>query len=414
MRRPQRPAWMRSLRFSLALRWSLALSLIAALVVVGLNIALARAVGDPPPATTYRAVEKVHTESGYHTVRELELGVVEDIEAVTTARTLDTLREYSGYALGGLFATSLLVGWLLAGRALRPVQRMTQDTTRVDARHLTRRMSVRGDDEIGSLGRSIDAMLARLDKAFARQRQFVDDASHELRTPLAVILANVDTVLDRPNVDPADRTTAITTTRRAVERMTTLVEDLTASSRASAQEELQDELRLDELARDEVAELAMMADTEDVELEVRSEPVGVRGHGLALRRAVDNLLSNAIRHSSAGSRVVVDVGTARGGWAYLAVSDTGPGLSAADAVHVFDRFWRADGQSSHDGHSGLGLSIVRQVAESHGGLPRVHSEPGVGSTFVLWLPTTPSSRPEVDPPTVSPVGSGREAGRVTR
>ena len=221
MRRPRRPAWMRSLRFSLALRWSLALSLIAAVAVVGLNLALTRAVGDPPPATTYRAVEKVRTESGYRTVRELELGVVEDIEAVTTARTLDTLRVYSGYALGGLFVTSLLVGWLLAGRALRPVQRMTQDTTRVDARDLTQRMSVHGDDEIGSLGRSIDGMLGRLDKAFARQRQFVDDASHELRTPLAVILANVDTVLDRPNVDAADRATAITTTRRAVERMTT-------------------------------------------------------------------------------------------------------------------------------------------------------------------------------------------------
>ena len=93
--------WMRSLRFRLALRWSLALSLIAAVVVVGLNLALARAVGDPPPATTYRAFEKVRTESGYRTVRELELGVVEDIEAVTTARTLDTLRVYSGYALVG-------------------------------------------------------------------------------------------------------------------------------------------------------------------------------------------------------------------------------------------------------------------------------------------------------------------------
>ena len=148
----------------------------------------------------------------------------------------------------------------------------------------------------------------------------------------------------------------------------------------------------------------MMADTADVELAVRSEPVGVRGHGLALRRAVDNLLSNAIRHSAAGSRVVVAVGTAPGGWAFLAVTDTGPGLSAADSAQVFDRFWRADGQASHDGHTGLGLSIVRQVAESHGGLPRVHSEPGQGSTFVLWLPTTRSSRPATDPPAVNPVG----------
>ncbi|MDT7783393.1 MAG: hypothetical protein QOF58_1812, partial [Pseudonocardiales bacterium] len=106
------------------------------------------------------------------------------------------------------------------------------------------------------------------------------------------------------------------------------------------------------------------------------------------------------------------VGTAPGGWAYLAVTDIGPGLSEADAVHVFDRFWRADGQSSHDGHSGLGLSIVRQVAESHGGLPRVHSELGVGSTFVLWLPTSPSTRPADDPPTESPVGQDRAAGGV--
>ena len=127
---------------------------------------------------------------------------------------------------------------------------------------------------------------------------------------------------------------------------------------------------------------------------------------------MDNLLSNAIRHSAAGMRVVVDVGTAPGGWAFLAVTDTGKGLSTADAAHVFDRFWRADGQSSHDGHSGLGLSIVRQVAESHGGLPRVHSELGVGSTFVLWLPTTVSARPLEDPPIVSPVGRGRDAGRV--
>jgi signal transduction histidine kinase len=402
--RPRVPAWARSLRFRLALRWSLVLSLIATLVVVGLNVALARAVGDPPDATTYRAVEKVFTGSGYRTVREFELGVVEEIEAVTTARTLDTLRVYSGIALGGLFLTSLLVGWLLAGRALRPVHQMTQEATRVNARDLSRRMSVQGDDEIGSLGRSIDEMLDRLDESFAQQRQFIDDASHELRTPLAVIRTNVDAVLDRSDVDVADRRTAIAAMRRAVGRMTTLVDDLLASARASAPEELLDVLALDELARDEVAEHAEIADAHDVEVSVRSEPVQVRGHGLALRRAVDNLLANAIRHSDAGARVTVDVGAAPGGWAFLAVTDTGPGLSGTDAAQVFQRFWRADGQSSHDGHSGLGLAIVRQVAESHGGLARVHSRLGAGSTFVLWLPTTPFRRPEADPPPSNPVG----------
>src|SRR5688572_11125065 len=203
MRQLRRPAWTRSLRFRLALRWSLVLSLIAGVVVAGLNLALASAVGDPPAATTYRAVEKIYTGAGYRTGRELELGVVEEIEAVTTARTLETLHVYSGFALGGLFLTSLLVGWLLAGRALRPVHQMTQEAARVTARDLSRRMSVQGDDEIGSLGQSIDEMLGRLDESFAQQRQFVDDASHELRTPLAVIRTNVDAVLDRADVDVA-------------------------------------------------------------------------------------------------------------------------------------------------------------------------------------------------------------------
>lgn len=407
MSRLQGPAWMRSLRFRLALRWSLLLSLIAGLVVAGLNLALASAVGDPPAATTYRAVEKEFTGSGYRTVRELELGVVEEIEAVTTARTLDTLQVYSGLAWAGLFLTSLLLGWLLAGRALRPVQRMTQEATRVNARDLSRRMPVHGDDEIGSLGRSIDEMLSRLDKSFARQRQFIDDASHELRTPLAVIRTNVDAVLDRADVNVADRENAITATRRAVGRMTTLVDDLLASARASAPEELQDALQLDELARDEVAELAEMADAHDVEVAVRPRPVQVHGHELALRRALDNLLANAIRHSGVGARVEVEVGTGPDGWAFVAVTDTGPGLSAADAPQVFDRFWRGHGQSSVDGHSGLGLSIVRQVAESHGGLARVHSELGAGSTFVLWLPITPFHPPESDAPTSNPLAGRR-------
>jgi signal transduction histidine kinase len=412
MRLIRRPRWTRSWRFLLALRWSVVLTLIAALVVIGLNVALAQAVGDPPAARTFRAVEKVYTDEGYKTVRELRLGDVEAVQAVTTARTLDTLRWYSGYALAGLFATSLLVGWVLAGRALRPVRTMTQETTRVNARDLSHRVSqstnARRDDEFGSLARSIDEMLTRLDDAFGRQRRFVDDASHELRTPLAVIRTNVEAVLGRPDVDPEVRDEAVNTTRRAVERMTDLVDDLLASSRASAPEELQDMVRLDELTRDEVADLSVLADARDVRLEVRTEPVELLGHGLAIRRAVDNLLDNAVRMTPRGTTVRVDVEAAEG-WAVVRVVDSGPGLSEADAEKVFDRFWQADGHDQRAGHSGLGLSIVRQVAESHGGLARVSSRVGVGSSFELLLPLHPGDVTVLTVPTQRAVGQPSRA-----
>ncbi|MFY0409813.1 sensor histidine kinase [Solicola sp. PLA-1-18] len=397
-----RPTWTRSLRFGLALRWSLALLLVASTVVVGLNVALARTVGDVPAAETYRAVEKVRTDSGVKTLRELELAEVEDVEAATNARALATLRTYSVYALGGLFVTSLAVGWLLAGRALRPVGEMTRATTLVDGRDLSRRISVGGgDDELGSLARSIDDMLGRLDEAFGRQRQFVSDASHELRTPLAVIQTNVDAVLSRADVDPRERERAVSTTTRAVGRMATLVDDMLASARASTPEDMQPGISLDELARDELVEFEVLADARAVELRARTEPVVVTGHEAALRRAVDNLVANAVRLTREASTVRLDVGE-RDAWAFVAVTDAGPGVPDGEAPQVFDRFWRGRGQDSGDGHHGLGLSIVRQVAESHGGVARVHPAAGVGSTFVLWLPLTQTARATV-PPAASPV-----------
>lgn len=409
MRLARRPRWTRSWRFVIALRWSLVLTLIAAVVVVGLNAALAVAVGDPPPARTFRAVEKVRTADGYRTVRELRLGEVEAVRATTTVRTLDTLRLYSGYALVGLFVTSFAVGWVQAGRALRPVRALTREATRVSARDLSHRVSQtlpdRREDEFGSLARSIDEMLTRLDDAFDRQRRFVDDASHELRTPLAVISANVEAVLSRPNVDPTARGDAVATTRRAVDRMASLVDDLLTSARASAPEELHDELRVDELVRDEVADISVLADDRDVQLVVHAQPLALVGHGLAIRRAVDNLLDNAVRLTSRGTTVAVDV-RADSGWAVIGVTDAGPGLAEADTDKVFDRFWRADGQDRHSSHRGLGLSIVQQVAESHGGLARVRSSRGAGSRFELLLPLTPGSVDITSVPPAAPVGTG--------
>ena len=136
----------------------------------------------------------------------------------------------------------------------------------------------------------------------------------------------------------------------------------------------------------------------------RFEPgVTVIGDGDALRRAVDNLLSNAVRLAPAGSTVTVATG-ARQGWAWIAVRDEGPGIDPEHEARIFDRFWRGDDARRGGRSTGLGLAIVRQILESHGGTVTVHSRPGSGATFVLWLPLAPEHRatrsprpPEQDP-----------------
>ena len=178
------PAWTRSLRFRLALLWSGLLLVVVGLVVGGIYLALARTVGSSPITETFKAVEGVRRRDGtFKALREIEVAEVSDIERAVNAQTLQSLRDYALWALVGLFFASLLIGWFLAGRALRPLRRITATAEQVEAGDLSRRVALGRDDELGTLASSIDAMLARLDDAFSTQRKLVDDASHELRTP---------------------------------------------------------------------------------------------------------------------------------------------------------------------------------------------------------------------------------------
>jgi signal transduction histidine kinase len=232
-------------------------------------------------------------------------------------------------------------------------------------------------------------MLARLDAAFDAQRQFTADASHELRNPLAIIRTNVDVALTDPRSDPDDLRHTLVVVNRASDRMARLVDDLLALARRQEPTLEHEQVDLGVAVSEASDDFVVPAAARNIVLDRAIGPgVVVTGDRDALKRAVANLLENAVRLAPAGSRIRLATGS-EGDRAWIAVADEGPGISPEDQPHVFDRFWRADkARSRADGGTGLGLAIVRQIAESHGGHIRLQSKVGVGSSFVIWLPVT--------------------------
>jgi signal transduction histidine kinase len=244
-------------------------------------------------------------------------------------------------------------------------------------------------------------MLARLDAAFAAQREFVADASHELRNPLAIIRTNIDVALANPNADPEDLREAIMVIRRASDRMSRLVDDLLALAYRQPPSVQREPVDLSAAGAEASEEFQAPALARGLLLDRAIEPgVVVIGDRDALKRAVANLLENAVRLAPASSTVRLTI-RAEGDRAWIAVADEGPGIAPEDQPRVFDRFWRADkARSRADGGTGLGLAIVRQIVETHEGGIKLQSKVGVGSTFTIWLPLAPAGTQPV--PTVPP------------
>jgi len=385
---------MRSIRFRYTLMYSAVLFGLGALVVGGLYLILSRSLrGEPNPSTLCR----------YGTC--MDVFTVNQFRELVHTRTLEKLRMYSFDALAVLFVASLGVGWVIAGRVLAPIGRITAVAREIQATDLSRRIKLYGpDDELKQLADTFDAMLARLDAAFAAQQQFVADASHELRNPLAIIRTNVDVALADPRADPEDLRNAFSVVRRASDRMARLVDDMLALARRQAPEVHNEPVDLGVVVAEASEEFVAPAETRGIVLDRAIAPgVTVIGDRDALKRAVANLLENAVRLAPAGSRVRLALGSEKG-MAWVAVSDEGPGIRPEDQPKVFDRFWRADkARSRADGGTGLGLAIVKEIAESHGGEVQLQSRVGVGSTFAIWLPV---AAPAAGPPVrVGPPGA---------
>ena len=380
----------RSARLRLTVVYSVAVFGLAGLVLGGLYWGVAR--GLKPVRETVPLVYKVTQQPGLPYKRLVVFSDTADIQGelqnAEKRATLHRLRRLTFEALGALFLASLAIGWVVGGRVLRPVDRITAAARRIQATNLSERIALEGpQDELKTLADTFDEMLGRLEASFTAQRQFVADASHELRNPLAVIQTNADVALWDEGV-PESARTRIEAVRRASERMRKLVDDLLALARLELAAAQRSEVDLAQLVHEVGDELDPLARAHGLVLEQDAESgVRVVADRDALKRALANLLDNAFRHSPPGAPVRITAAR-RNGSAVLSVADRGPGLTAEEQEHVFERFWRSDSARSREsGGVGLGLAIVRRIAESHGGAVAVSSEPGEGSTFEIRLPT---------------------------
>ena len=286
-------------------------------------------------------------------------------------------------------AVALGGGWFLAGRALQPVEAMTQAARRIAAGDLTQRLTVaHSQDEIGRLSATFNDMIARLEASFRQVRQFSADASHELRTPLTVMKGETELALRRAR--PAeDYRLVLESSLEEIDRMVRIVDELLFLSRADLGEvriESQP-VRLDALVEDVQLQAAVLGQELDVQITAGAvEPVTVQGDELRLRELLLNLVDNAVKYSRPGGKVALALAR-DGATARLSVTDDGIGISAEAQARIFDRFYRADNARAHAREgTGLGLAICKWIVEAHHGRIEVQSTVGQGSQFTVVLP----------------------------
>jgi len=275
-------------------------------------------------------------------------------------------------------------GWVLAGAALRPVQRMTEEAEAISLEESGQRLQVPpGDDEIAHLGRTLNAMLDRVEESLARERAFVDDASHELRTPLSILRGELELACDRPG-NRAEMKRTLESALQEAEQLGRLTEDLLTLARADSGRLFARRQDLDLLAAATAAAHRYRLPA-GPSVEIEGEATTARADPVLLEPLLRNLITNASRHALAHVQVAVGQD---GSWATVTVADDGGGFPPAFLPLAFDRFTRADADRGHDhGGSGLGLAIVAAVVRAQGGRVEVaNGEPLGGGRIRVWLP----------------------------
>jgi two-component system sensor histidine kinase VanS len=287
-------------------------------------------------------------------------------------------------------AASALIGWWVAGRTLRRLTAITEAARHASETTLHERLNLPGPaDEFKELGDTFDEMLERLDAAFAAQKRFVANASHELRTPLAVTRTAVEVTLAKPAVTDTQWRAMAADVQRSTARAQNLIDGLLTLARSEQAPGPAEEDDLADLAAEALDQTAAPARARALRVEADLDPTPVRGNIALLARAVANLLENAVRHNIDGGTVHVATRT-DGPWAQLTVENDGAQLNPEDVPLLFEPFHRGPRTRSSDdvlAGAGLGLSIVRAVADAHGGTVDARARPGGGLTVTLRLPT---------------------------
>lgn len=345
---------------------------------------------------------------GGETVGVLQVGTSLD----NIDRALQQLLTILG--LGGIIAIILSagLGFLLADRAMTPIDRITQTALEITrTEDLSRRIQQIGpQDEVGRLATTFNEMLDRIERLFRTQKRFIGDVSHELRTPLTVIRGNID-ILRRVNTTTRQPVTvgpdggdshqqvldeSLVAIEQETDRMARLINDLLLLAQADAGVQLhQEPVEIDSLLVDVCQQGQAISDSVEIQLAVQDRGV-VAGDSDRLRRLLLNLVDNAIKYTPEGGQVTLGLDR-EDGWVRIDITDTGVGIPPEDLPHIFDRFYRVDkARTRQRGGTGLGLSIARWIADVHGGHIDVESQVGEGTTFTVWLPAAASQNGPAD------------------
>ncbi len=291
--------------------------------------------------------------------------------------------------LGGLVVLALgAAGSLwLTHTALRPLRQMAATCQRIAQGDLSQRLDLpQQNDEIGQLAHAFDHMVAQLETSFAAQRRFVANAAHELRTPLTALQGSLEVLLRGAQDDPAATARLLQSMYREVTRLTRLSEQLLDLTRIETQPTLHKQtIHLADFFQDFLPQVRLLAQNRTVHLTAGPD-LTLEADPDALKEILFNLVDNAIQHTPAGGQITL-------GWdatpntVHLWVADTGEGIAPRDLPHIFEPFYRGDAsRSRRRGGTGLGLALVKALAEAHGGRVTVESEPGQGARFTVHLP----------------------------
>jgi heavy metal sensor kinase len=284
---------------------------------------------------------------------------------------------------------SLVGGAALARQAIGPLDRITNTAQRISAKHLDERIELQhADVELRRLADSFNQMLERLDQSFKQIRQFTADASHELRTPVTILMGETELAVN-DLLDYEECKAALSSRREELQRMSRIVDDLLTLSQSDYGEPTLQRKPLDfsDLVIEVCEQQRNQAKARGVELELpRAVPVMIEGDSSRLRQMIRNILDNAIKYTPTGGKVTVELDRSDDHKYLLRVSDSGIGIPENSLPHIFDRFYRVDkARTREEGGSGLGLSIVKQIVEAHGGKIDVFSKVGVGTIVTLMM-----------------------------
>jgi two-component system sensor histidine kinase MprB len=339
-----------------------------------------RAIAAKQSSSRYRDVTIKGEDYRMITVSLRNGGAVQIARQVSeTDDVLDVLRNRLVLiALAGI-GLAALAAWLVMRRATKPIVQLTDTAEHIAAtQDLTTPIPVKGDDEVGRLAASFNTMLVALDTSREQQRRLVVDASHELRTPLTAVRTNIDFLGHATTLDPDERAQLIAETRLELDELTNLVTEMVDLATDVRSEEPIEPVPLADVAQDVATRFRRRSGTE-ITVDV-DDAATIDGRRAMLDRAVANLVDNALKFSPSGAPVDI---TVHGGT--IEVADRGPGIDPEDRGRVFDRFYRATSARTQPG-SGLGLSIVSQIAELHGGTVALDARDGGGTVARLTLP----------------------------